>query len=169
MALKAARVRAIVERSEEPQHVVTEAQVVQSRKLVGASFRDHLLRKFASGLWNARDVCETAYFATKAGATGVEDLVVNPKSLKIAHSHLDMVVNELGCTPNLITIDCPIYEKRTSFRSSEAIPFRPAHASLVEAYAAGPPALDTWWRNAVSFVCGVSFLGTFDSAKQGPC
>ena len=140
MALKAARARALQELAEGAASA-PEPDVVLKRRREGAALRGWLLGKYVKNLWSARDVCESALRSTKAGSVGVEDLCLNPGSFSYANQHLDDIVN--GDEVNgLLGIPTPTYQKRTCFRGTQNIPFRPAHSTLAEIYRDKPPAVE---------------------------
>ena len=111
-------------------------EIVESRQQRGAMFRQFLASKFCHGAWFGHDVCAVADLATASGATGVEDLVLRPPYKK-AHQHLEMVLDTTLGSPDLITVDTPLYDKRNSFRSLTPIPYRPAFMTLAKIFESG--------------------------------
>ena len=142
--LRRARLNYIADRVHHDEPTVTEPEVVSIRRSFGAGYRQLLLQKFVSGYWSARDVCETAWHSTKCGAVGVEDLTLSPKNLTNAHRHLDTILCQWE-NPELLFIEVPVYEKKTTFRSHAKIPFRSAHLTLANFYAKAEAPQNEYW------------------------
>eukprot|EP00959_Pyramimonas_sp_CCMP1952_P333871 6992065-Pyramimonas_sp.AAC.1 len=80
----------------------------------GVGLRTHLLRQFKAGLMTAKNVCVTAFFATLAGARGVDDLAQPPSSTHCSE-HLRAAV-EARSIDSFYFADIPMWCSETNSR-----------------------------------------------------
>ena len=69
------------------------------------------------------EVATLAYYITRAGGLGVEDLALNPKSAsKNGHGHVRNHAGQIFPEVGMTHVQCPVHRKQDSGRSVEAIP-----------------------------------------------
>ena len=101
----------------------TETLVTESQKQFGSQLREFLLDKYClEGLAGA-DVASICFLATQAGACGVADLALDPSlAAKHGNEHVKLHAGKIWPDLDLQYVDCPVYVKRESRRSTVQIP-----------------------------------------------
>ena len=64
-----------------PDKVTKRGRVTYSTDEAASNYRHHLTTQFASGHMGPRQLVETCWYSTQAGARGVEDMSSDPKSI----------------------------------------------------------------------------------------
>ena len=109
MALKRARIRAREELDGDqevpPPPLQIEPEVMAMRLERAKQYRRWLLGRYGAGKWHASDICMTAWYNSQTGGVGLEDMALNPRSIKRSEEHLKMVTSEIGDIPDLIEIE----------------------------------------------------------------
>ena len=98
----------------------------------GLAFRRHLLQRYKAGEMYAKDVATIAYYASRAGATGVADLAVDPSdSSGRAAERLQKVFS--GRARDLFYwTDVTMFDKKTSTRTPMRFPMHLPHENFAK-------------------------------------
>lgn len=122
--------RARIRSNEDAAQLRDDRAVRSAKRQAGDELRRFLLEKFCLQGMTGSDVAQISYFASRAGASGVSDLALQPSSAtKNGHHH---VMNHAGMIYPEVDLDyvkCPMFLKREAQRSLEEVPiFKPSKA-----------------------------------------
>lgn len=110
-------------------------ELAETTLSAAAEFRKLLVGKYVSGKMTGEDLSILAWWATKAGATGVEDLGCNPNSNNRGrNAHVEKILGREFEEPRLYKIKCPMHEKIASTRVGIDVPVQLAHEAISEDY-----------------------------------
>ena len=106
----------------------------------GRAFRDRLLRQYKSGAKTAEAVCSEAWDSKIAGAVGVEDLALDPKS----HHQADHLRNAIGAraASSFYRGKVPVWDHSTEERVVVDFPVNLAHEQFAHSYLLDPSSFD---------------------------
>ena len=89
----------------------------------GKQLRTFLLEKYCLDGLPASTVATIAYWCTKAGGLGVQDLAVHPsQAVKHGSEHIKNAAGKIYPEPNLTRVFTPMYVKRETRRVEQDIP-----------------------------------------------
>ena len=104
----------------------------------GNDFRKHLLSGWRAGRASAKTTCTTAYFATVAGACGVEDFAVAPTDHNSNHARTLQRACSIDVSTNCYHTQIPMWDPTSNSKIKPCIPFRPPFAAFADDFAKHP-------------------------------
>ncbi len=110
----------------------------------GVGLRKFILSKYKRGQISARDVCGIAFWSTRAGASGVEDLAKDPR-LEHGGTFTTKVLSATGArAKSFFTCKVPLWNHRTQSRTTDLdFPFHLPHDIFADLYKSTPQVFGT--------------------------
>lgn len=100
-----------------------DSAVTGRKQQFGSQLRQYLLDKFCMEGMSGADVASISYLATQAGGLGVEDLALRPDlATRHGNEHVKLHAGKIWPDLDLQYVDCPVFMKRESRRSTIAVP-----------------------------------------------
>ena len=97
------------------------AELASSFESVGRQFRLYLLRRYLQGKMTGQDITTIAYYHTKSGGCGLEDLSLG-LARKTGHAeHVDFIIEKEFPLPDLFEVPTPVYSKHSCRRICENV------------------------------------------------
>jgi hypothetical protein len=116
----------------------------------GQELRRFLIGRYSSGRLSGDELALIAWWATKAGATGVSDLALDPRAQNTRrNAHVELVLGREIAAPDTYTIEAPGHDKLSAARCKLEIPVRLVHETLPAFYAGELPGSERPWPPAV--------------------
>jgi hypothetical protein len=118
------------------EHAGARDSIVQVSTIeAGQKLREHLEKKYLSGLLTGYDFAIQAHFTTLAGGVGLEDLAVRPEQAeKHGAEHVEFIVAQKYPRPNLKTIEIAANSKHGCVREKINCPIRLPSQIFSESY-----------------------------------